>query len=313
MIDLVPANKGPASGPELPDVASPAWEETTVVEDRDGPFEPEPEPCHVSPLEWYLRKLLEPCDEAPQEKVPCRDETPTLEETAALPRLEPADSETVETPRLGKPLWQMMEEDSSLTPPAGAAANTAPPPVPTPMEEPPALPRQELSKLEQKVPRRFYPRREKTGGRQKLMAALIPVLAFTLVFVLKYPLASHPATVKGASTPANKQAVRPAAPDIQIAWQIPASYEIEGRDPMRAATAPVPASPGPTAAPAAVEAEAELTVTGILYSADKPAAIVDTQVVHEGQQVSGATVEKIDRDGVQFERSGRRWKQTINQ
>jgi hypothetical protein len=49
-----------------------------------------------------------------------------------------------------------------------------------------------------------------------------------------------------------------------------------------------------------------------LHSADKPAAIVDTQVVHEGQRVSGATVEKIDRDGVQFERNGRRWKQTIN-
>ncbi len=81
---------------------------------------------------------------------------------------------------------------------------------------------------------------------------------------------------------------------------------------MRPVTPPPAAPQSPAAPTPAAETAVELTVTGILYSDDKPAAIVDTQVVHEGQQVSGTTVEKIDRDGVRFERNGRRWKQTVN-
>lgn len=139
------------------------------------------------------------------------------------------------------------------------------------------------------------------------MTALIPVLAITMVALLKYPLGARPADT-AASLPV-AQTVRPAVPDVEIAWAIPAPYEPGGRDPMRA-TAPVVENPE-TIVPAAQTA-VELLVTGILHSEDKPAAIVNTQIVHEGQQISGATVEKIDADGVQFESNGRRWKQTIN-
>jgi hypothetical protein len=53
-------------------------------------------------------------------------------------------------------------------------------------------------------------------------------------------------------------------------------------------------------------------VTGILYSTDRPSALVNTQIVHEGQQIAGIAVEKIDSDGIQFERDGQRWKQGLN-
>jgi len=140
------------------------------------------------------------------------------------------------------------------------------------------------------------------------MTALIPVLAIAMVALLKYPLGARPAaTAAGLPT---APTVRPAVPDVEIAWAIPDPYEPGGRDPMRA-TAP-PAESRETSAPATPAAVELLVVTGILHSEDRPTALVNTQIVHEGQQIAGATVEKIDADGVQFESQGRRWKQTVN-
>jgi len=141
------------------------------------------------------------------------------------------------------------------------------------------------------------------------MTALIPILAVALVVLLKKPLGVR-GSAQAAGRPAT-QAARTVVPDVQIAWTIPAPYEPGGRDPMRPIVPEVPVPNMETPVPA-VQTPIELTVTGILYSDDKPAAIVDTQVVHVGQQVSGATVEKIEVEGVHFERNGRRWKQTVN-
>jgi len=49
-----------------------------------------------------------------------------------------------------------------------------------------------------------------------------------------------------------------------------------------------------------------LIVKGILSDRDNPSAIVNNQIVHEGDNISGATVIKINRDSVEFE-VRRRW------
>lgn len=54
-------------------------------------------------------------------------------------------------------------------------------------------------------------------------------------------------------------------------------------------------------------------VTGILYSADKPSAIVDRKIVHEGDTIHGVTVVKIFRDKVVFEKKGRGWDQKVQE
>ena len=141
--------------------------------------------------------------------------------------------------------------------------------------------------------------------------ALIPVLAILMVFVLKHPLGAH-ATVTVAGEQ-QKEATPAAATDIQIAWEIPSVYEAGGRDPMQTMPAPTVAVEGTGATGQPTAPPVDLVVTGILHSEDRPAAIVDTQVVHEGEKISGATVEKIEKDGIQFERNGRRWKQALNQ
>jgi hypothetical protein len=54
-------------------------------------------------------------------------------------------------------------------------------------------------------------------------------------------------------------------------------------------------------------------VTGIVYSADKPSAIVDRKIVHEGDVIYGATVVKIYRDSVKFGNKGKNWEQKVQQ
>jgi len=54
-------------------------------------------------------------------------------------------------------------------------------------------------------------------------------------------------------------------------------------------------------------------VTGIVYSEDKPSAIVDRKIVHEGDVIYGATVVKIYRDNVKFSRKSKNWEQKVQQ
>jgi hypothetical protein len=54
-------------------------------------------------------------------------------------------------------------------------------------------------------------------------------------------------------------------------------------------------------------------VTGIVYSADKPSAIVDRQIVHEGGVIHGVTVVKIYKDKVKFSKNSKSWEQKVQQ
>jgi hypothetical protein len=54
-------------------------------------------------------------------------------------------------------------------------------------------------------------------------------------------------------------------------------------------------------------------VTGIVYSADKPSAIIDHKIVHEGDVIHGATVVKIYRDSVKFSKKNKNWEQKVQQ
>ncbi len=55
----------------------------------------------------------------------------------------------------------------------------------------------------------------------------------------------------------------------------------------------------------------KLIVKGVLYSKDNPSAIIGSQIVHEGDEVSGATVVKINEDSIEFEMNGKRWIQEV--
>jgi hypothetical protein len=54
-------------------------------------------------------------------------------------------------------------------------------------------------------------------------------------------------------------------------------------------------------------------VTGILYVLEDSSAVVDGQIVYNGDTIHGAKVIQIEKFSVEFEKDGIRWKQTIRE
>ena len=54
-----------------------------------------------------------------------------------------------------------------------------------------------------------------------------------------------------------------------------------------------------------------ISVRGIVYSEDNPSAVVSNEIVHEGDEIAGATVVKIHKDRVEFEMNGKTWTQKV--
>lgn len=66
-----------------------------------------------------------------------------------------------------------------------------------------------------------------------------------------------------------------------------------------------------TTAKATVVLNPKVSLTGISYSEDNPVAIVNGKIVRETDMVGDVKVLKIHRDKVEFEKSGRRWSQSM--
>ena len=62
-------------------------------------------------------------------------------------------------------------------------------------------------------------------------------------------------------------------------------------------------------AKAAMASDKYVSLTGIFYSQDNPMAIVEGEIVHEGDTIGDVKVLKIHKDRVEFEKSGRTWNQ----
>ena len=54
-------------------------------------------------------------------------------------------------------------------------------------------------------------------------------------------------------------------------------------------------------------------VEGVIYSMDTPSALIDGQVVKEGQKIYGVRVTGISKNEVKFESSSRSWQQRVRQ
>jgi len=157
-----------------------------------------------------------------------------------------------------------------------------------------------------------------SSSRQKTMLVLVPVLFIVLIFVFFKWLNPAITPSQPVRKPQPAKAPKPVVSgDTKIEWEIPAVYPKNLRDPGRSASTepivtkqePVP-EPKFEPKPEPVKVE-KLVVKGILYGRNNPSAIIGTQIVHEGDKVSGMTIVKIDRSSVEFEKSGEKWKQGV--
>lgn len=54
-----------------------------------------------------------------------------------------------------------------------------------------------------------------------------------------------------------------------------------------------------------------MVVKAIVHSEDKPSAVINEEVVFEGDEVMGATITKINPDSVEFEMNDKKWTQEV--
>lgn len=156
--------------------------------------------------------------------------------------------------------------------------------------------------LEQMKNKLLTPKPGGSAGRQRTKVMLVPVLFIIFIFAFVKVLAPTASKTQGSTNfgPTGT----PVASDNKIDWQIPARYPTTLRDPMQFNVV----TPTPALGRVGV---AEFVVRGTVYSDDNPMALVGTQIVREGDQVSGATVIKINEHSIEFEMNGKRWKQKV--
>ncbi len=139
---------------------------------------------------------------------------------------------------------------------------------------------------------------EGTTTRQKVMKMLIPILA--VIVVLLYIRAFHLTLPKTKELSVAGQVSTTVSSGSQIDWEIPPPYPTTIRNPMKFGRVTVGAA-----------GIGDLIVTGILHSEDNPAAVIGNQIVHEGEEILGATIIKINKESVEFEMDGKRWGQKV--
>lgn len=144
----------------------------------------------------------------------------------------------------------------------------------------------------------FPPKPGVDVGKQKKMAILMSVLFVVFIFVIIHVLKQFSPAPANTQGPAAAKADSTAAvSEDKINWKIPEQYPAEIRDPMK---------PGLPAG----EGSGNLIVKGIVYS-DNPSAVVGGKIVHQGEQVLGVTVVKINKSSIEFEMNGRKWTQEV--
>ena len=139
--------------------------------------------------------------------------------------------------------------------------------------------------------------------KQKVMVVMIPVLfIFLLIFVFKGGVFGTSANNVNAGEE-NSSGVASSALNTQIEWKIPEPYPATTlRDPMRLG------SVGRKTDQSGSGSSAKIKVKGILYSEDgSSSAIIDNRIVHEGEQIRGVNIIKINKENVEFESNGETW------
>jgi hypothetical protein len=166
---------------------------------------------------------------------------------------------------------------------------------------------QRTEKIPRKVPviskgKRLTSKTGVSSRRQTTMVILVIALSILLFFLLVKPFSKSSRNL--ARSGANIPTVPPLSigandKSVVINWSAPPVYPTEIRDPMLLSTQQFNSK---TWKP---------NLSGIVYNENLKYAIIGTEIVEEGYEINGVKVVKINKDSVEFERDGQKWKQEV--
>jgi len=156
---------------------------------------------------------------------------------------------------------------------------------------------QTLAKIKSKL---LTPKPGVSSSKHKKMVILVPALSIILIFVL-FKFLSTPSRGTNQSKGFEPTGAAAASNGL-INWQIPDPYPTSLRDPMQFGSATI-----------AQPETGKLIVKGIVYSEDNPSAVINDQILHQGDKILDITVVKINTNSVEFEINGKKWTQEVQQ
>jgi len=158
----------------------------------------------------------------------------------------------------------------------------------------------------------FTPKPGVSSTRQKAMVILVPVLSIAMIFALRQVLSTAPRKTEGATNSNTPAVVAANDSDNEIDWQIPEPLPAVTRDPIKLPDQGDTQNDEQNGTNGETKKRIE-TIKDIVYSDDKPSAVIGNLIVYVGDKVNGAAVVKINRDSVEFEKDGERWIQKIHE
>jgi hypothetical protein len=259
--------------------------------DRAAEVSPKPTPTERQIPQTSLIKKLQQSEESPNKAAP--------EHAAAAPKPAPTtSSQKSQNPPVEKP----RQPDESLN-----KAGPAKQPGGDPSAE--AAGPSFLQKIKDKL---FTPKPGASSTRQKAMVVLVPVLAIIMIFMFRQVLSKAPHNTEGATNDDAPPLVAIAGSDNEIDWQIPEPLPAMMRDPIKLPDQDNTQSGGQEETTGETKTGI-INVRDIVYSKDKPSAVVGTHIVYVGDKINDVTIVRIERDSVEFEKDGKRWVEKIHE
>jgi len=156
----------------------------------------------------------------------------------------------------------------------------------------------------------FTPKPGVSPTKQKAMVIMVPILAIIMIFVFRQVLSKAPRKTKGAGTDDTPVVVANADSGREIDWKIPEPISIMTRDPIKLPDESNTQNGDPNETTGKVTT-GTIIIRDIVYSHDRPSAVIGSKIVYVGDKVNDATIIKINRDSIEFETDEKKWVQKV--
>ncbi|MEN8126847.1 MAG: hypothetical protein ABFR90_03480 [Planctomycetota bacterium] len=150
-------------------------------------------------------------------------------------------------------------------------------------------------------------------AHQKKMATLVGVLCIVFAVVLFVSLGGvgKSQAMAAQNTTENQTALAQGTQKTVRDWKNPQPLPAGLRDAMITVSGQTVPAQNSSQNASQGSSFGTLVVKGIVFSQNKPSAIINNQILSEGESIDGIMIVKITKTGVEFEADEKRWTQSV--